>query len=89
MNYKILGSHYWTPPKPFMTVLDPVDNNMCIGIVAIESHTDGSWKCYVGCGAGDNDKLDEQLIAANGMPIGNKSAACGFFPHLDEAKFQF
>lgn len=61
-----------------------------IGAIAFESYEpDGSWKVYMGFGRGDNELEDCGTILNNGMPIGSKEAACGFFPELDPDKFRY
>lgn len=87
MKYKILGSKWWTPPAPTLAAL--AGGELCIGAVAIESFTDGSWKVYMGYGRGMDENADEQYIAGRGMPIGSKEAACGLFPQFDAEKFKY
>jgi hypothetical protein len=87
MQYEILGSAWYTPP-----VVNLMDDHlfgttkqlgMSIGVVAIKSGSEGHWKAYIGFGIhGDDQKADEQHIAANGMPLGDKHVACAYFPEL-------
>jgi len=86
-TFKILGSTWWTPPVAAGRIV--MGGDLIIGVVAIESFTDGSWKAYIGYGGGEDEQRDQQRIASYGMPIGNKEAACGFFPHLTPSKFKF
>lgn len=90
MNYKILGSVWYTPPAPGLdaashAILDLPSWN--IGVVAIASGPQkGNWKCYIGFASGRDEKMDEQSIASNGMPI-SKEVACAHFPHLPKGGF--
>lgn len=85
MSYRILGSAWHTPP--YNGVLSYEFNlSPCIGVVAIESgpaQKDGTvnWKAYIGYGAGKDEKIDQQRIAANGSRL-SKDVACAYFPHL-------
>jgi hypothetical protein len=90
-EYKILQKIWWTPPlnSVLFDALTGASDHICIGLVAIESFKDGSWKCYIGYGQGKSEDEDCQRIAANGMPLGNKSAACAFFPMLDPDRFKY
>ena len=56
-----------------------------IGIVAIDSNGNG-WKCYIGCGLGDNEEDDEQKVAGYGQPTG-KTIAIAAFPDLNPETF--
>lgn len=89
--YEILGSVWYTPPVVnlmddalFKTTAELV---LSIGVVAIKTEAPVpsayAWKVYIGYGIhGDDQKADEQHIAANGMPINDKYVACAYFPQL-------
>jgi hypothetical protein len=72
IDYKILGSIWFGK----------------IGIVAVDNNGFG-WKVYIGLGLGfgNNQKDDEQFIAANGFPVG-KSIALASFPELKPYEFR-
>jgi hypothetical protein len=91
VQYKILDVKWWTPAinNVLYDAFAGTVHDICIGIVAIESYEDGSWKCYIGYGRGEQEDEDCQRIAAHGMPLGSKEAACGFFPQLNSEKFVY
>jgi len=57
-----------------------------IGIVAVDSNDHG-WKCYIGCGLGDDEKTDEQKISGYGTPVG-RARAIAAFPNLNPETFK-
>lgn len=75
MEYKVVASKWFT------------NQQGCIGIVAVEDPVMDTWKAYIGIGAGGNEKLDEQLIAAYGTGLYPEHAA-GFFHWLDIKKYK-
>lgn len=90
MKYEILGTRCWTPALVnvlFDAIVGPTAD-LCIVVVAIESHLN-EWKCYIGYGAGKDELQDQQHVAANGMPIGDKAIACAMFPNLDPEGFRY
>lgn len=87
-QYKILGAKWFTPPAPTWFGV-AMHTGLSIGIIAVESYKDGSWKCYVGYGLGVDERADEQNIAAHGMPFGNGDAAAAFFGHLDPELYRY
>lgn len=84
MKYEILGMRWYTP---FM--LPSVQLDMCIGIVAIRSGKGKEWKAYIGYGYGEDENHDAQLIASQGMPLGDAKVAAAYFPTLNEKDFKF
>lgn len=80
---KILDTRWWSPRHPLGPSL------ICIGIVAFESYSDGSWKAYIGYGQGEDEGDDCLTIYTHGVPIGSKEAACILFPQLDPEKFKY
>lgn len=88
MQRTILNSVWYTPPMPGATILDGPPPQ-CIGVVAIASGPEKySWKAYIGFGFGDNEQIDAQLIARNGVKI-TKEVACAHFPELSPDNFIF
>jgi hypothetical protein len=90
MSYKILASDWFTPPLVgiLYDALTGISENLCIGVVAIETGT-GDWKAYIGYGTTGDQKRDEQSIAANGSKLVPKSIACAHFPSLDPERFVY
>lgn len=88
MNYKILGSDWFTPPLVgiLFDALTGISENICIGVVAIETG-DGKWKAYIGYGVTGDKEKDEQSIAANGVKLIPKSIAVAHFPALNPEDF--
>lgn len=85
MDYKILGSIWYTPPMPSPVIAIVLD----IGFVAIASGPDGDkWKCYCGFGLGGDQAIDEQIIASRGVKV-PKAVAVAHFPQLDPERFVF
>lgn len=91
---KILDAIWFTPQVHNRALppgrLAPRMQNPCIGIVAFMSHEPtGQWKAYIGYGMGIDEGIDAQSIVRNGVPLGSKEAALGFFPHLDADIFRY
>lgn len=81
----VLGAIWFTPHSLVVSIFPDV----CIGVVAVESDTDGHWKCYIGYGMGSSEQADAASVAHYGMPLGNRDAAAAFFPSLDKEKFRY
>jgi hypothetical protein len=95
MSYKILGSSWHTPPTNGVILAPGIgyNNNLCIGVVAIESgppQKDGTlnWKAYIGYGVTGEQAPDEQRIAANGSKL-IKDVAIAYFPELPIEGFKY
>ena len=91
MNYRVLGSVWYTPPLPGFDAIDMLATGapaINVGIVAIASGSDGKrWKCYLGLASGDGGRLDdEQVVATNGVKV-SKDVACAHFPQLSPEEF--
>lgn len=74
-QYKILDSVWFSP------------GTEVIGIVAVETFTDGQWKAYIGTTFGFDQKSDGQAIAARGAGL-RWDMAQGIFPSLDIRKYK-
>lgn len=92
MNYKILGSIWYTPPMPG---LSPVEHaalgipSLQVGFVAIASGPEqDDWKCYMGFALGTDRESDEQYIAGHGMKV-TEAVARAHFPQLAAGGVKF
>lgn len=87
MQRTILGATWYAPPMPAVTILDGPPPHV-IGVVAIQNaDPEKTWKARIGYGLGDEESIDQQLIAKNGARL-SKEVACAYFPDLDPHKFK-
>lgn len=87
----VIASTWWTPPIPPLDVITQALINpsasLCIGAVAVQIDYDGTWKCYIGYGTGEDEEADANRIRDWGVPLGFARAAIGLFPQLDSNKY--